>query len=67
MKYDILLKEDNPFFNVSEKRFKEIDCYIPLKEKIKLIKNISYEDFIIFLNKVYLSRKMTMIAGEKNE
>ena len=67
IEYDILDEEDNPFYIVNETFCKK---YFPndlLKVKLEKIKNISFESFLEFLNRMILTRKMIMKSGEKND
>ena len=67
IEYDILDEEDNPFYIVNETFYKK---YLPdslLKTKLEKIKNISFESFLEFLNRMTLTRKMIMKSGEKND
>ena len=67
IEYDILNDEDNPFYMVKEVFLKN---YLPndiLKIKLEKIKNVSFESFFQFLNRIVLTRKMIMKSGDEND
>lgn len=67
LQYDLYDEEDEPFSVVNKKINKDITIYYTLEEKLKLMKDITFKDMCEFIDRVKLTRKMTMIAGDKYE
>ena len=65
--YDLLSKEDFPFYDVNDK----IDCMIsnaiPLKERAKLTKKITYEEMMDFIDRLVNSKDMVVKGGDSHE
>jgi len=66
LKYDVLIEEDNDYNIVKDIINKDIKEEKTLKEKYEIIKEITSKDMNNFINRLKLTRKLTMV-GEKNE
>ena len=66
LKYDVLTEEDNDYNIVKDIINKDIKDEKNLKEKYEIIKNITTKDMNMFLDRLKLTRKLTMV-GDKNE
>ena len=66
LKYDVLTEEDNDYNIVKDIINKDIKEEKTLKEKYEKIKEITSKDMNNFIDRLKLTRKLTMV-GEKNE
>ena len=67
IKYDLYSSEDNSFYEIDNKIDSEVYIHHSLEEKLKEIEKITFDDMLDLLNRLTLTRKMTMIEGDKNE
>ena len=65
--YDLLYMEDEPFGEVADLVDVSICDDITYKEKLNAIKNIEYEEFIEFLDRLTLTKSFLFESGDKND
>lgn len=68
IKYDILSSKDDVYNESNILLEKMINKeYISLEEKLSLFDNITYNDMLLFINRIKLTREMIMKSGENHE
>lgn len=66
LKYDVLIEEDDNYNIIKDILNKELKEEKNLKEKYEIIKNITSKEMNNFINRIELTRKLTII-GDTNE
>ncbi|MBR1416397.1 MAG: insulinase family protein [Bacilli bacterium] len=67
LEYDILSQKDDLFNAPNDKISKYITNYDSLSDKLKFVKKLSLNDMVKFLDRIKLTRKMIMVAGDMHE
>lgn len=65
--YDLLSQEDNSFNILSEKINNILGLGDNLKDTLKIVKKITYDEMIEFMDRVVLSRELLVKGGASNE
>ncbi len=64
--YDLLIEEDEPFAKVFEMIETSISNSMTFEKKLKLIKDIDYDSFISFIERLTLTKTYLFKGGDKN-
>ena len=67
MTYDLLSMEDNPFNKANELMQNTLSYSVSLDERIELMKNISYEDMMQFMDRIENTKTLIIKGGEHHE
>ena len=67
MTYDLLTIEDEPFNKANELMHKLLSYSVTLDEKIELMKDISYQDMMAFMDRIENTKTLVIKGGEHHD